>query len=60
MDNNQQNRGPGKNVKRILEMDKQGYNIPDISRILRIPVWKVSDVLQKEYIKNKLAKGEEL
>ena len=60
MNTNKNEHKTGKTTERVLRMLGEGNDISQIARTLRIPVYKVVDIAQKEYIKNKLEKGEEL
>lgn len=60
MNNINNERKYGKTVERVLKMLSEGCDISQIARTLRIPVYKVAEIAQKEYINNKLKNGEEL
>ena len=49
----EKNNNAGKTVTKVLKMGEEGYEIDQIARMTRLPVWKVSDILQREYVRKK-------
>ena len=47
----EKNNNAGKTVTRVLKMGEEGYEIDQIARLTRLPIWKVSDILQREYVR---------